>query len=1132
MEDEPELEQDYVQLESLDYEVVNRRDDFTLPGSGTKFSQLPDCTDEEPIAEAGQNHVLVSTLDGDITSLDLETGAVLWRNSLGHQRLLSTSSAGLQMVAAGKMIQLVPSLDGMLYQISKGSDKLTALPVSADALKASTFKFDDETYVSGGYSSESFGLYAGSGALVYKCDHEGCKQRTNLDGVIPPLSDSDDVILVTKTMRNVYAFDPTLGIEKFNYSVGEHQVELVRSSGCRATAGRKAPSDNPTLPLLRFSLSDRLIQAELEDGTRLWKNRFDHPITGAWRLQDGELTKLDLLAPSNLYQLVPLHSTTPRVDDFVSPDVYLGRVGQQMYVQHSERLRMKLQAFSAANTLRRTNLFKIDGQLFERPSISWKPYFVRPPQLAHALPHDNGETSLAIQYHPDASSIDAAAGVDVAGANGHNQQSSATVTDVTHQDLDVVPIPDDSNIVTPDNNNRSNFGVYLFMNDALFDDGRPPIRRAIDTSPGLKYGTHDPPTAARDATSSQADSPWAWVVSWFNHSLSLTWQLRFPVSIVQSVLLCVCLLFTIQVFSPAWSKWLVTFLLAPLIALYAAFRKLWPTGRQVLQARLQPSNLPYTSLDQTYNCTAAPSQDVFQVAASQNSGQPQPQTGQGISAEPSGALFPYNRTIRHQQWPSVCPVADSQADHQTTVNDGSCGNPLARGRFNVPHSKDSKNQSSKIGNESSFTVDFDEGSSGIIFADSSKPELEEDGSFHNHVSESNDSGGNSHSFTFNQESSFIQSKDDSQLDEDFNYNSEKMDNDSSSSGSSAASCEDVAAENNGLTSAGSQSDSILFKDSTRPDFSEIKENGRRASNIGEEDENNALARPETLNLSDSLPSLSQARYAKRSRKNSRGPQDYLYIQMELCDPKTLKDWLMQNTERPKTKVLKFFLDIVNAVEHVHDKQMMHRDLKPSNIFFSLHQEDVLKVGDLGLVTHIADEDCDSHSARTPLSPSGQDDSAPSVQQAHHKHTQGAGTQTYMSPEQLRRVEYDYKVDIFSMGLILFEMLWPMRTDSERIRVLSQVRMLQFPEGFVEEHPEEHDLLQLMLNADPQKRPTTRGIRARAPLKQMQLPHELEAIKENEHFQLIKKHRRNTSSASSHDVAEVLAVAEIIASMWP
>jgi hypothetical protein len=75
--------------------------------------------------------------------------------------------------------------------------------------------------------------------------------------------------------------------------------------------------------------------------------------------------------------------------------------------------------------------------------------------LALALPHDNGETSLAIQYHPDASSIDAAAGVDVAGGNGHNQQSSATVTDVTDQDLDSVTIPDDTNIVTPDNHNRS-----------------------------------------------------------------------------------------------------------------------------------------------------------------------------------------------------------------------------------------------------------------------------------------------------------------------------------------------------------------------------------------------------------------------------------------------------------------------------------------------------------------------------------------------------------------------------------------------------------------------------------------------------------------------------------------------------
>lgn len=55
--------------------------------------------------------------------------------------------------------------------------------------------------------------------------------------------------------------------------------------------------------------------------------------------------------------------------------------------------------------------------------------------------------------------------------------------------------------------------------------------------------------------------------------------------------------------------------------------------------------------------------------------------------------------------------------------------------------------------------------------------------------------------------------------------------------------------------------------------------------------------------------------------------EYLYIQMELCERQTLKEWLVKNTERPKQTVLKYFLDIVNAVEHIHEKRMMHRDLK-------------------------------------------------------------------------------------------------------------------------------------------------------------------------------------------------------------
>lgn len=58
------------------------------------------------------------------------------------------------------------------------------------------------------------------------------------------------------------------------------------------------------------------------------------------------------------------------------------------------------------------------------------------------------------------------------------------------------------------------------------------------------------------------------------------------------------------------------------------------------------------------------------------------------------------------------------------------------------------------------------------------------------------------------------------------------------------------------------------------------------------------------------------------------PKLYLYIQMQLCQPESLKDWLKSNTlNRSKYELLNMFHQIVSAISYVHQCGLMHRDLK-------------------------------------------------------------------------------------------------------------------------------------------------------------------------------------------------------------
>lgn len=167
---------------------------------------------------------------------------------------------------------------------------------------------------------------------------------------------------------------------------------------------------------------------------------------------------------------------------------------------------------------------------------------------------------------------------------------------------------------------------------------------------------------------------------------------------------------------------------------------------------------------------------------------------------------------------------------------------------------------------------------------------------------------------------------------------------------------------------------------------------------------------------------------------------FLYIQMQLCRRESLRDWLKDHTNRRCVQIRIIFEQIVSAVEYVHQKGLIHRDLKPSNIFFSMEGE--VKIGDFGLVTGIEDRvlSCTNDKKIT--------------KEDEEMHTQAVGTQIYMSPEQLGGLNYNFKVDIYSLGVILFELLVPFYTAMERIKTLTDLRKNIFPKTFCKEFEHE------------------------------------------------------------------------------
>ena len=140
-----------------------------------------------------------------------------------------------------------------------------------------------------------------------------------------------------------------------------------------------------------------------------------------------------------------------------------------------------------------------------------------------------------------------------------------------------------------------------------------------------------------------------------------------------------------------------------------------------------------------------------------------------------------------------------------------------------------------------------------------------------------------------------------------------------------------------------------------------------------------------------------------------------FIVSELLEGSTLRD-VLSGTRLPLRKVLDYAVQIANGLAAAHEKGVVHRDLKPENIFIT--RDDRVKLLDFGLAKlAISDRDPKSR-----------------AETERHGTSPGlvVGTVGYMSPEQVRGTAIDHRSDIFSLGIVLYEMIsgnQPFRRDS-------------------------------------------------------------------------------------------------------